>query len=491
MLKNDQKRVLICYRNNPLFTEPSHYNAEREIFSYIHPDQAKIFAMFDGRNKFSQVIDNISKKTGFPRERTEKLILPYIENTERLTVAFNEHKFTFPKNFIVPLKDGVPIYVYKENDFECDNLDFNTRRLYSFPTDITLMVNTICQTDCIYCYADCRKKMDCQIPVETLDKLLNDCKKNRVRSFNLMGGEILLYKNWRWLVEKMVTCGYTPYISTKIPVDSHTIRELCDFGIKKIQISLDSFDADIIEKNLHITRGSWYIERMKATLNACVTTGMDLHIHSVITKYNKDITHLKRFLNEFVLYDNIKQIQLSVATESLYKEGYDNHKLNSNDTEILSEYVDEIKKNRLYPFIVNLSTGFSKKQYICGKSFKAENFKKRGLCGANVMQLFILPDGNVTICEELMFHPQFILGNVIKQDLKTIWKNNRLKSLEEKLSYTGSRCGKCKEFANCKGLESRGVCWKEILHAYGSDKWNYPDPKCSHAPAKMRPFYIE
>jgi hypothetical protein len=34
------------------------------------------------------------------------------------------------------------------------------------------------------------------------------------------------------------------------------------------------------------------------------------------------------------------------------------------------------------------------------------------------------------------------------------------------------------------------VC-NEILHAYGDEKWNYPDPKCPYAPTKMRSFYVE
>jgi radical SAM protein with 4Fe4S-binding SPASM domain len=353
------------------------------------------------------------------------------------------------------------------------------------------MVNTVCAVDCIYCYADCRKKTDCQIPLERLEKLFEDCKKYGVRSFDLMGGEVLKYKSWRWLVSKMMNYGYTPYISTKIPVTKSVIQELYDFNIRMFQISLDSFEGNILEKNLSIAHGDRYIEKMRATLRNFETIGINLNIHAVITTHNKEISHLKEYLSELTAYRHIINVQLSIVGESLYKEGYSSHKLNRQEIDAISNYVTEVTENKVYPFTVSLSKGYVKDQFIKDRAYKREAYKKRGLCSANVRQVFILPNGDVTICEELMFHSQFILGNVIEQDLKTIWRNNKLKSLEDSRLYSNSRCGKCKEFANCKGPESRGVCWKEILHAYGDDKWNYPDPKCPHAPTKMNSFYIE
>jgi radical SAM protein with 4Fe4S-binding SPASM domain len=491
ILKNDEKRVILCYRYNACLHNPTHYIAETVFCSYIHPEQAKIFSLFDGKNTLFQVITAVAERLDLSQERAEKLILPYIENEDRLSVVLNGTKFIFPKNFIVPLKESAPVHVYKENDFNYDSLDFNNYRLYTFPLEVTLMVNTLCLVDCIYCYADCRKKMDCQIPIETLDKLISDCQQNNIRSFNLMGGEVLKYKNWKWLVFKLLDCGFTPFISTKIPIDSCTIKELYDLGIREFQISLDSFDSDVLEKNLHIVHGKRYIEKMRKTLAELEKIGINIHVHAVITRHNRELSHLKEYLHELNSYRNISNLQLSIAADSLYKDNYLNHRINKDEIKLLSSYVKEIKESNAYPFNINMSGGFLKENYLENKENKKNIFQKRGLCSANVRQVFILPNGDVTFCEELMFHPQFILGNVIEQDLQTIWKNNKLKTLEGRSLYADSRCGKCKEFDKCKGSASKGVCWKEILHAYGSDKWNYPDPKCPYAPEKMRPFYVE
>ena len=122
---------------------------------------------------------------------------------------------------------------------------------------------------------------------------------------------------------------------------------------------------------------------------------------------------------------------------------------------------------------------------------KNKKFNQRGLCTANVRQAFILPTGEITICEQLMFNPKFILGNLLDNDLGTIWKDNKLKYLENIDLYQNTRCGKCNDFSKCRNSKSNGVCWKEVINAYGEDNWNNPDPKCPHAPTKMNSFFIE
>jgi len=493
ILVNDNKRVYLTYRYNPLpiFNLRLPYETDTQFFSFIHPEQAKLFALFDGNRKLTTIIDEIAKRLNVSTKRAYELILPYIENKTRLGVAFQNNRMAFPSNFLVPKKENIKFYTYEQNDFICNSdLDLISPRINSFPLDITFMVNTICQTDCIYCYADCRKKMDCQIPIESLDRLITDCKKNNVRSFNLMGGEVLLYKNWKWLVKRLIESDYMPYISTKIPVEKEIVQTLYDIGINQIQISLDSFDDNILEKNLNIPNGSKYIDKMKRTLKYFEEANITLNLHAVITKYNKDIPHLEQYLNTLSTYSHISNVELSVVGESLYKKGYHEFKLCSQDVKIISDYVDSVKQKKKYPFTISFSPGTRKEMFKGNKKIKKDNFEKRPVCSGNVRLAYILPTGEVTICEGLMFNPQFILGNIIKDDLETIWKNNRLRPLYSPGLYENTPCGKCKEFMNCRTYESkRGVCWKIIIHAYGEKKWNYPDPRCSSAPTQMNPFY--
>ena len=62
---------------------------------------------------------------------------------------------------------------------------------------------------------------------------------------------------------------------------------------------------------------------------------------------------------------------------------------------------------------------------------------KGGSCGILENRLFVLPDGKVTLCEQLYWHPQFILGDLKEQTLAEIWQSPRAKALFEwdKLSF--------------------------------------------------------
>ena len=44
---------------------------------------------------------------------------------------------------------------------------------------------------------------------------------------------------------------------------------------------------------------------------------------------------------------------------------------------------------------------------------------------------FVLPDGKVSACEQLYWHPQFILGDLKEQTLAEIWQSPRAKALFE------------------------------------------------------------
>ena len=103
----------------------------------------------------------------------------------------------------------------------------------------------------------------------------------------------------------------------------------------------------------------------------------------------------------------------------------------------------------------------------------------------------MLPDGKVTICEELYWHHSFILGDLSKESILDVWNSQKAKELQflstEKIS-ADSACKQCEVFDNCHLY--RGVCWKIILMAYGNEKWDFPDPRCQFAPKPKNIIYV-
>ena len=118
--------------------------------------------------------------------------------------------------------------------------------------------------------------------------------------------------------------------------------------------------------------------------------------------------------------------------------------------------------------------------------------ENRVLCTANYSHLFILPDGKVTICKQLYWNSKFIVGDILESSLAEIWTSDKAKylyNLPQKDISDESSCKTCKVYTICR-QQSGGVCWKEVIAAYGTDKWDYPDPSCPHAPNIYNDIYL-
>ncbi len=97
----------------------------------------------------------------------------------------------------------------------------------------------------------------------------------------------------------------------------------------------------------------------------------------------------------------------------------------------------------------------------------------------------------MTICEELYWHPAFIIGDLTKQSIMETWNSKRaleLYNISKDMVKEESPCKTCDEFDHCR--KYKGVCWKEILYAYGYENWDYPDSKCHIARTPFREYYL-
>ncbi len=94
-------------------------------------------------------------------------------------------------------------------------------------------------------------------------------------------------------------------------------------------------------------------------------------------------------------------------------------------------------------------------------------------CPAGTTKLAVMPDGDVYPCYLLFRYGQFKLGNLLKDDFKTIWENPLLDDFRH---FTGNRCPKtgCDLFSRCHG-GCPAISY--IFNGYLSG----PDPRCMYA----------
>ena len=121
--------------------------------------------------------------------------------------------------------------------------------------------------------------------------------------------------------------------------------------------------------------------------------------------------------------------------------------------------------------------------FISEELYNYKSFKERSLCTANVDGFVVLPDGKVTICEELYWNPDFLIGDLNHMSISDVWNSPKALSLwniHQDSVPSDSACRECQDFRECR--LKKGVCWKFVLAAYGRENPFYPDPRCPKAP---------
>ena len=482
-LKPDKNRALISNKGG----DPR----IKDFMGFVHPVYAILLSLFDGEKKLDQVISIAAKILKKDSAIISNIITPLLENEEELYFQFDGCHFSFPTQVLVKRnRQHIHNKLNPESFFiPKKDLDFETRRLNT-PLDALFMVNTRCVTNCVYCYVDRGKNMDCDLPVERLKKLIREAKELEIRNINITGGELFLYKNWQVLLSELLTNGFTPYISTKCPIDEKTICELKDMGLKQIQISIDSIVSGELCLMLKVKPD--YAGKLVETLRTLDKKGFEIYTNTQVTSINQG--SIPQLLDFLLSLKNIKRINMGAAAFSLYlgEAKYKAYKANLEALEQLKTKVETLSKQHEGKVSLNFS-GYYEKSGLIGKSKaeKKKDFNGRARCSGNFYSFTILPDGKVTVCEELYWHPKFIISDLSKQSIEEMWNSTQaldFYNISQEKIRAESRCKECEAFDPCH--KNQGVCWKEVLYAYGVDNWDYPDPKCPYASEPNHEYYL-
>jgi radical SAM protein with 4Fe4S-binding SPASM domain len=498
LLKNDKKRFILTKRNtHDFFSDLDQSNPAEDITVITHPLIALLFVLFDGSRSVNEVIKEYSNIVGvkdvYINNFVQDILKEVLEKKKGKYFEFADDFFYIPKDIIIRNRKRKQINInINTRDFLIPkkDLDLKSLRTYS-PLDCILEINFKCSTDCIYCYADRREHNQCSIPIGRLKEIIKEAKYIGMRTFDICGGELFLYDNWETIIKELLENGFKPYISTKIPISQQIIKKMKNAGLKEIQISLDSIKESELKKILGVD-GS-YLEKMIKTLKCLEKEGFKVFINSQITNLNDVPKNIKDMLDYFLNFNNIRSIKVGAVGNSLYRPPGNYAKISSTlyNIQKIEEIVKKYKERHNHIFI-NFSGYSTKDKFVDKFVEKEKKYSKRVRCSGNFFAFIILPDGKVTICEELYFHPKFIIGDLKKQSIEEMWNSERALELyrlpKEKIRKE-SACKTCSQFERCR--EIKGVCWKEILFAYGYENWDYPDPKCPYAPEPFNRFWLE
>lgn len=488
-LRNDIKRCLIAS-----YDEVMLHNIEfdNNITCHIHPANAQMLSFFDGKRDLARCIEDIADYFDLERNTVTNILNSYIENPNKIYIPYKDQCIVLPKNVLVNIEKCSRQEYYHVDDFICTNdIDLSYGRQYK-PLSAIFELTMNCYTDCIYCYADRKNPLaKNMLTIEQIKKIIRDAKAIKLPELDINGGEVLMHPHFKEIAMELTANGYYPLLSTKAPISEETLNFLKKIGLMKIQISIDSLNPNTLSRILNI--GRHYYSRIKATMDMLDRMGFEWQTNSIITRYNNSLDdEIIPLMNHLTRYNNIKSIRIGPAGYSLYKspEYYNSIKPSIESIKQIEQYIQTIKSNNpQINFVISLPD--TKNDYT-SKQYKEKHFDQRAVCSGNQRSFVILPDGKVTICEELYWHPDFIIGDLTKQTIMEVWESEKavnLFNISQQKIQPMSICGKCEIFHDCRSYQ--GVCWKIVVGAYGLKNWDYPDPRCPRAPQCRNKIYLE
>ena len=482
--KEDYLNVIITNNNPGRYDAGRHRDDITSSFAWrTHPDLAYLFSYFDGSRSLDETAALFAEREGVEKERFLESVYPCIGNSDPILIpADDRHWVSIPKNFLIPNPGGL----VRDNllqgidlPFIQKNYDLAEVRL-RVPNSMTLMLNTDCTADCVYCYAD-RPQIPQPLPFKRIQELLRQAYDLGMPDVDVDGGEFFLYKDWRRLLETMRQYDYVPNISTKHPLTEEIVNDLKRLGIHHIQLSIDSVDNAEIRQMLQVDDA--YLGKVLHGLRLLDEAGFDITVKPVITCYNDSEKSLNATIDALTTFENVKWIDFTPANFSQFRPP--TYYSTQSQLDRLKTVVEQ--RNKACKAVLSFA-GYEEPTSI---EQRQANWERRPMCTGNVQGFFVLPDGKVTLCEQLYWHPFFILGNLTRQSIMEMWNSEKALSLwniSRGEVRGASPCRLCFHFEDCRrGL---GNCWRRAVAAYGPENYDFPSPDCPKAPPVAKDFHI-
>jgi radical SAM protein with 4Fe4S-binding SPASM domain len=446
----------------------------------IHPIYAMILSFIDGRER-AVCVQEAANALGVSTDLIDRFVDALLDNPNSTVLQLTNANSAFPPKTIITLQQEEVSHRYDADLFSYQTLDMRMKRLFT-PSMITIMFNNVCVTRCIYCYQDKSRVANCEIPLERIKELIREAHQLHVNTFDVIGGEFFLYKHWREVLQELRKYGYNPYLSTKMPLPEDDIKFLADIKIYDIQISIDTLIESHLLPSLGVKPG--YVDQLIKSLRLLDHYGIKTMVNSVLTKYNDSIADMQSIYNVLKDLKHLTSWHVVKGDPTLYpKVDYNTIEISPEHQNSIADYLLELKEqsglNIFAPDKQALQQKGEREVQPEVQSENDNNFWQRTFCSGLFSSLYILPNGDVTICEQLYWNKQFIVGNVLTQSIEEVWNSEEAKKIyfiKQEDIPADSLCHTCEHFEDCRSV--RQVCYREIIKKYGKEKWYYPDVNC-------------
>ena len=306
-LKDDMHRVLLV--DTPSFNVDA-------LINFIHPEYAFILSCFNGKNTSHEAVLEVATHFGLNYNDACKIIQPLVNNPQKVGIRFEDIISTFPPYVLIENNNGIArddtIY-FKHNNIT--DYDYTTKRLYK-PMNLLICPTLRCYTNCIYCYAN-RCNPHLELSPDKWAEIIRSAKIKGINRIDITGGEFYLYPGWRTVAEALVSNGFQPEISTKVPLSKSKLNDIKRIGLKCIQFSLDTLDAELAQQTLNVD--SDYISKLKDSIIYADEIGLEIILKPTLNRKTASYTNICELYQFATQLLHIKRVVVSIIGYSCYK----------------------------------------------------------------------------------------------------------------------------------------------------------------------------
>lgn len=388
----------------------------------IHPSEAVMLALFDGRSSQAQIGEVWAYIYNLPLEDGLEMADACVKKfTKYLDLRYKPSEFPLhqynPKDFIYKIRDKS---VYQK--IVADPL---SGEQFPIPIQISINVTQHCNFKCEYCYTtptgtdhSSVKETTKFLDLPKVLSLLEEAAELGTIFVLITGGEPTLFKGWMDVILKILELNMIPVLTTNGSVITRQqLETLAAAGMPEITFSLDAPFPQLHHK---ITQTHNTFDRVIAAIQNSVDVGLYTLVKCVLTTSNyKSISELI----DFVVGMGIQELAIT------YMEPGDR---NSCATKLNPQvrYEDLIALRQI---VLQKRQDYKGKCDIWPpKDAKEKHHTGFVPCGGLYNGMSINAKGEVNICDKLISEEDFIYGDTFKQSLKNIWEGEKFHNLRVK-----------------------------------------------------------
>jgi len=362
------------------------------------------------------------------------------------------------------------LLAYKKNLTEKALLKANN--VAALPQTIAIIPTLRCNLRCIQCgqwgkngylqYSDKYCNKDKELTAKQLKSFIKEVSRFKPYLY-FTGGEPLLREDIFELIATASSAGLLSSLNTNCVLLKNNSDALVKSGLDFLFASLDG--PKEINDNIRLGNNSSIlaIEGIQAVLESRKKFKIKspiIEIRTVVTSQNQhDLLNMANFVDKDLQADSFCILlpifttkKSAETTKQIYREkfgvqakcwdGFVNDSHAHIDTSLLKEQINQIRKSNFnFKFRTHLPLGAEGFDYDLYFNHPEKIVGKIPLCPALYAFPALLPNGDVATCASI---PDFIAGNILKEDFFSIWNNKKYKELRE---FTKSQffptCSRC------------------------------------------------